>query len=241
MRAIKRDAAIVLNRLGTTYFILINGFNVFELDGGFIMENLVTIASLFKQWETDVKPHVYEMFGECQDSYIASWMEYLDQPLAQDKITILQWAFAENFIEASHYADNWAEEFSRLLTLLGVELRSIVLLGIDPLGLATFEYVLCRHGVELKGAYSMPANREGLTRDDILESLFLEYSEYEECQNDFRYYCEKFQLDENEAESKKLYDQSEKLFQELTDLFAHNTTLSAYDIVSGFADIVWKL
>lgn len=205
------------------------------------MEKLVTIASLFKQWETDVKPHVYEMFGECQDSYIESWMEFLDLPLASDQITSLQWAFAENFIEASHYADNWAEEFSRLLTLLGVELRSIVLLGIDPLGFATFEYVLCRHGVELKGAYSMPANREGLSRDDILESLFLEYSEYEECQNDYGYYCQKYQLDENEAESKSLYDQSEKLFQELPDLFAHDTTLSTDDIVSGFADIVWKI
>lgn len=205
------------------------------------MENLVTIASLFKQWEADVKPHVYEMFGECQDSYIESWMEFLDLPLARDQITSLQWAFAENYLEVAQYTDCWREEFSRLLTLLGVELRSIVLLGVDPLGIATFEYVLCRHGVELKGAYSMPVNREGLSRDDILEYLFLEYSEYEECQNDFRYYCEKYQLDENEAESKNLYDQSEKLFQELPDLFAHDTTLSTDDIVSGFADIVWKI
>lgn len=35
MRTIKRDGAIVLKRLGTTYFILINGLNVFEIDGDY--------------------------------------------------------------------------------------------------------------------------------------------------------------------------------------------------------------
>lgn len=205
------------------------------------MENLVTIASLFKQWEADVKPHVYEMFGECQDSFIESWMEYLDLPLARDQITQLQWAFAENFIEASHYADNWAEEFSRLLTLLGVELKSFECSDVDIFGTANYQYVLERHGKTLNGVYSMPAKNGEPSRDDILECLFLEYSEFEECQNDFRYYCEKYQLDENEAESKNLYDQSEKLFQELPDLFAHNTTLTRDEIVSGFADIVWKI
>nr|ELR5076422.1 hypothetical protein [Providencia rettgeri] len=205
------------------------------------MENLVTIASLFKQWEADVKPHVYEMFGECQDSYIESWMEFLDLPLARDQITSLQWAFAENYLEVAQYTNSWAEEFSRLLTLLGVELKSYFCSDVDIFGTATYHYVLERHGKTINGVYSLPVEKGEPSRDDILECLFLEYSEFEECQNDYGYYCQKYQLDENEAESKSLYDQSEKLFQELPDLFAHNTTLTRDEIVSGFADIVWKM
>lgn len=32
MRTIKRNGAVCLKRLGTTYFVLVNGLNVFECD-----------------------------------------------------------------------------------------------------------------------------------------------------------------------------------------------------------------
>lgn len=35
MKTVKRDGAIVLKRLGTTYFILVNGRNVLEIDGDY--------------------------------------------------------------------------------------------------------------------------------------------------------------------------------------------------------------
>ncbi|QND44240.1 hypothetical protein [Providencia phage vB_PreS-PatoteraRojo] len=35
MRTIKRNGAIVLKRLGITYFVLVNGRNVFEIDADY--------------------------------------------------------------------------------------------------------------------------------------------------------------------------------------------------------------
>lgn len=205
------------------------------------LNNYVTIASLFKTWESDVKPHVYEMFGECQDSYVESWMSFLDMPLARDKITSLQWAFAENYLQVAEYTDSWREEFSRLLTSLGAELKSYFCDNVDIFGTADYHYVLERHGKTLNGVHFMPIEKGEPSRDDILESLLLEYSEFEECQNDYGYYCQKYQLDESREESKNLYGQSEKLFQDLPDFFSHHTTVDREAVMCGLTSIVWLL
>lgn len=207
------------------------------------MDNLSTLAKLFKTWSTDVKPHVYEMFGENQDAYIESWMEYLDQPLARDQITPLQWAFAENYQDAAEFSDSWQDEYSRLLTQLGVTLFDIALLRVDEFGTAFYKYTLERLGVSktLEGEYFQPSHKAAPDRDGLLEVLLLEYSEFEECQNDYRYYCEKYQLDEIEPESKALFDKSEKLFQDLPDFFEGNSVIATTEVMESLAAIVWKL
>lgn len=205
------------------------------------VNNLITVASLFKQWQSDVKPHVYEMFGECQDSYCDSWMEFLDQPLAREQITVLQWSFAENYLQVTEYEDSWAEEFSRLLTLLGVEMVNTVCLDVDIMGLATYQYEVKRGDAVIQGQCNKYLAAGELTRDDVLEDLFLTFVDFEDCQNDFSYYCEKYALDDLEEDSKKRFDHDSKLFQDLPKFFTTGHTLELSDVISGLSAIAWKL
>lgn len=200
-----------------------------------------TIASLFKQWASDVKPHVYEMFGENDDAFVESWMEYLDLPLARDRITVLQWSFAENYTQAAEYTDSWAEEFSRMLTMLGVELVSAEVKCVDVMGLASYEYRIKRGAVELVGNCDKYTHKGELTREDILDDLLIDYSEYQDCGDDYDYYCQKYALDDLEQESRDLFERSKRNQKALPSFFMSGHTLQLSDVMHGLQVMAWKL